>query len=190
MRALSQDPPFIAATVSTRQATPTQQFEDAGVPYGPTDIVYITNYIWLDELTHFMANGDMSPGGASATDALAGVQTVSTYTIGFAGGNSPVLISAAARGKGANYLAKRADSGLAKALKDAIIAIRDWNPTVAVPLVPVSPIDPSVSSDDIYLAFFGPVLQKCWDGPSKSSNSAAMRRNVEPISTARPSRCV
>jgi type IV pilus assembly protein PilY1 len=166
VRALSQDPPFIAATVSTQQATPTQQFEDAGVPYGPTDIVYSTNYIWLDELTHFMANGDMSPGGASATDALAGVQTVNTYTIGFAGGNSPVLISAAARGRGANYLAEDS-SGLAKALKDAIIAIRDWNPTVAVPLVPVSPIDPSVSSDDVYLAFFGPVLQKCWDGTVK-----------------------
>lgn len=167
VRALTQGPPFLAATVSTLQATTTQQFEDdSGVPYGPTDIVYNTNYIWLDELTYFMANADISPGGASAADTLTGIQTVNTYTIGFAGGNSPVLVNAATRGKGANYLAEDS-AALAAALTAAIVAIRDWNPTIAAPAVPISPTTASENSDDVFLSFFGPSLQKCWDGTVK-----------------------
>jgi len=164
---LTQGPPFLAATISTQQATPTLQFEDAaGVPYGPTDIVFSSNYVWLDELTYFMANGDMSPGGASSSDTLTGMQSVNTYTIGFAGGNSPVLVSAAQRGKGINYLAEDS-AALSAALSAAIVAIREWNPTMAAPVVPLSAANRGSNADDVYLAFFGPSLQQAWEGTVK-----------------------
>lgn len=167
VQALIQGPPFLAATVSTQQATPTLQFEDAGgVPYGPTDIAYSSNYIWLDELTYFMANADMSPGGGSSTDSLAEVQSVSTYTIGFAGGNTPILVSAAEKGKGLNYLAEDS-AALSAALSAAIVAIREWNPTMASPVVPLSASNRGRNAEDVFLAFFGPSLQQAWDGTVK-----------------------
>ena len=167
VRSLTQGPPFLLATVSTQQGTSTQQFEDAaGVPHGPTDIVYSTNYIWLDELTHFMANGDMSPGGASSADTLSGVQPVNTYTIGFAGGNTPVLVSAAERGNGLNFTAEDSAT-LSTALRDAIAAIRAWTPTAAAPAVPLSAVNRTQSADEIYLSFFGPNANQCWDGTVK-----------------------
>jgi len=167
VQALTQGPPFLAATISTQQATPTLQFEDAaGVPYGPTDIVFSSNYVWLDELTYFMANGDLSPGGASSSDTLKGMQSVNTYTIGFAGGNSPVLVSAALRGKGINYLAEDS-AALSAALSAAIVAIREWNPTMAAPVVPLSAANRGSNADDVYLAFFGPSLQQAWEGTVK-----------------------
>lgn len=182
VQALTQGPPFRADTIRTLQGTPSTQFENAGLPYGPTDIAYPSNYVWLDELTHFMAKGDMSPGGATATDSLTGVQSVSTYTVGFAGGSSPVLEKAATNGGGAFYEAK--DSGeLSTALAKAIDTIRDWNPTLAAPTVPISATNRSESSDDIFLAFFRPSLQQSWDGTVKkfklSSNAAACGLDVD-----------
>ena len=164
---LTQGPPYLSSTISTTQSTASGQFEiSAGTPYGPTDIAQTSNYILLDELTYFMANGDMSPGGASAGDSLAGVQTVNTYTIGFAGGNTPILQNAAAKGGGQNYLAEDS-SQLSQALADAIVAIRDWNPTVAAPTVPINALNRSESAEYAYLAFFAPKLQQRWDGTVK-----------------------
>ena len=157
--------------ISTQQDSSSKQYEpdpitSPGVPYGPPDILYPANYIWLDELTHFMAQGDISPGGATDSDSIPGTQSVSTYTIGFAGGSSPVLEHAATSGGGTFYEAK--DSGaLSTALAKAIETIRDWNPTLAAPTVPISATNRAESSDDIFLAFFGPRLQQCWEGTVK-----------------------
>ena len=174
---LSQGPyvPYMPSVVTTAQippqttpATPTTQLEiSTGVPYGPTDLALPSNYIWLDELTYYMANTDMSPGGgATGTDVIPGIQSVNTYTIGFAGGNTEVLINAANKGKGQNKTAEDSAS-LSAALSDAIVAIRDWNPTVAAPTVPISALNRTQSSDYAYLSFFGPKLQQRWDGTVK-----------------------
>lgn len=170
VRALTQAPrpPFLISTVSTQQSTATQQFEQGtpSVPYGPTDIAYGSNYVWLDELTYFMANGDMSPGGGSDSDRLRGLQKVKTFTIGFAGGNSEVLKNAATKGDGINYLANDS-AALAAALKASVATIRDWNPTIAAPTVPLSASNRSQSGEDAYLAFFGPNERQCWNGTVK-----------------------
>lgn len=170
VRALKQGPPYLSDWITTEQSTTTKQLEvTSGVPYGPTDIAYSTNYVWLDELTYFMEHGDMSPRGASATDSIAGPQSVITYTIGFAGGSSAVLQEAAhehERGGGAYYQADNS-SALSAALASAIASIRDWNPTIAAPTVPISAFNRSENSDDVYMAFFGPKLQTGWDGTVK-----------------------
>lgn len=167
-KALTQGPPFRTSLLSTQQATTSssKQFETGDKPYGTTDLAYPDNYIWLDELTYFMANGDMSPGGASDADKLQGTQSVSTYTIGFAGGSSAVLENAAVRGNGKYFQAEKS-SELAVALEKAVNSIRDWNPTATAPTVPLSSSNRSESADDVYLAFFGPKLQQRWDGTVK-----------------------
>ena len=69
----------------TQPDTATDQFEvSAGVPYGPQDLagtLFDNGYIWLDELTYFMAHADVSPGarnlsGDGGTDSITGRQSV------------------------------------------------------------------------------------------------------------------
>ncbi|HEX6021778.1 MAG TPA: VWA domain-containing protein, partial [Solirubrobacter sp.] len=88
---------------STEVDTGSGQFETGGNPYGEqsrfNELRPDGGYVWLDELTYFMANADMSPGarhstGETTTDSLIGTQIVTTYTIGFAGANSPVVQNA------------------------------------------------------------------------------------------------
>ncbi len=183
--ALSQSPPYLITTVGAAQSTPTTQFEiSPGVPYGPADLAQSTNFIWLDELTYFMSKGDISPGGASPSDLLLGVQSVKSYTIGFAGGNTPVLKNAAVISGGENYLAEDSDQ-LSTALQKAIDNIRDWNPTVAAPTVPINALNRSESSNYAYLAFFAPGLTQRWDGTVKkfaiSTNPAVCGADLDSI---------
>ena len=142
----------------TQANTPSGQFETGGAPYGPPDIAG-GGRIWLDELAYYMATADMHP-------TIDGRQPVITYTIGFAGANTPVLRSAAARAGGNNYVADDADQ-LAAALTEAVAAIREWNPTGGAPTVPISALNRSENADDIYLAFFGPSSSQAWSGTVK-----------------------
>ncbi|MEI7677875.1 MAG: hypothetical protein WCK07_00630 [Betaproteobacteria bacterium] len=155
--------------------TSTDQFEvSAGVPYGPVDggsTAYDNGYIWLDELTYFMANADTSPGartmaGDAGADSIAGRQSINTYTIGFAGANSAVLQNAAIRGNGVYYIAENS-SALAAAIIAALASITDWNPTVAAATVPISALNRSENATDVYLAFFQPDPSSNWQGTVK-----------------------
>jgi len=143
--------------------TPSGQFESGGLPYGPIDLAGTGGgsggYIWLDELAYFMAQSDMNA-------SIAGRQPVVTYTIGFAGANTPVLQQAAARAGGNNYVADDA-AQLSAALTAAVAAIREWNPTVASPSVPISALNRSESGEEVYLAFFGPANSQAWQGTVK-----------------------
>ncbi|WP_291988378.1 PilC/PilY family type IV pilus protein [Luteitalea sp.] len=155
--------------------TTSKQFETGGLPYGPPSIGDTTRtdggYVWLDELAYFMSRADMSPGVPhlatdTSSDQLLATQVVITYTIGFAGANSPVLENAAVKSTGAYYIAE--DSAqLAAALTDALIQIRDWNPTVAAPTVPLSALNRSQNAADVYLAFFEPAPSQAWRGTLK-----------------------
>ena len=155
--------------------TSTGQFEvSAGVPYGPVDLGGTANdggYIWLDELTYFMANADISPGASTMSgdvgpDSIGGRQSVNTYTIGFAGANSAVLQNAAIRGNGVYYTAENS-SALAAAIISALASITDWNPTVASATVPISALNRSENATDVYLAFFQPDPSSNWLGTVK-----------------------
>ena len=159
----------------TNADTTTQQFEaSAGVPFGPTDLAGTAadgGYVWLDELTYFMSRADISPGaanfsGETTTDLLLGRQSIITYTIGFAGANSPVLQNAALKSGGQFYLAEDSDQ-LKAALLSALVSIRDWNPTVASPTVPISALSRTQNSTDVYLAFFRPSTTQAWSGTVK-----------------------
>ncbi len=151
-------------TISALQSTASAQFELTGTPYGPIDIepsnqAYDGGYVWLDELAYYMANADMN-------DAISGRQPVNTYTIGFAGADSPVLSNTAAKGNGQYYVAQDAGA-LSAALTAAVAAIREWNPTLAAPTIPISALNRSESAAEVYLAFFGPSSSPSWDGTVK-----------------------
>lgn len=148
-------------TYSTQlNATATHQFEKtAGSPYGPPDIQFNTNHVLLDELAYFMANTDHS-------SAVAGVQKVNTFTIGFAGGSSDVLKNAAAMGNGIYQTAENS-AQLKDALSQVFAKIRDWSPSAAAASVPISAFNRSENADEVYLAFFGPTLTSRWNGTVK-----------------------
>ena len=168
--------------------TVTNQFEvSAGVPYGPTDLAgtaFDGGYIWLDELTYFMGNADVSPGarnlpGDGLADSISGRQSVNTYTIGFAGANSPVLQNAALRGNGVYYTANNS-SALSAAIIAALAAITNWNPTVAAPTVPISALNRSENATDVYLAFFQPDPSTEWLGTVKKFQLSQYPNNGNP----------
>jgi type IV pilus assembly protein PilY1 len=173
---------------ATQTDTGTNQFEvSAGVPYGPTDLAGNTfdgGYIWLDELTYFMGNADVSPGartlpGDSGSDSITGRQSVNTYTIGFAGANSPVLQNAALRGNGVYYTADNS-AALSAAIIAALAAITNWNPTVAAPTVPISALNRSENATDVYLAFFQPDPSQEWLGTVKKFQLSQYPNNGDP----------
>ena len=162
-----------------------------GNPYGPTDAAGTTadgGYVWLDELSYFMSQADVSPGGANfqsehttctnpvapgytcngptTTDLITGRQSIITYTIGFAGISAPVVQNAAVVSGGIYYIAQNAQQ-LQAALVAAFIAIRNWNPTAAAATVPISSLNRGESSHDVYLAFFGPSVASAWPGTVK-----------------------
>jgi Tfp pilus tip-associated adhesin PilY1 len=157
--------------------TTSGQFETGSpsLPYGPPSIADTSRpdggYVWLDELAYFMSKADMSPGAPhtaadTSTDQLLGTQPVVTYTIGFAGANSPVLENAATRAGGAYYIAE--DSAqLSAALTDALIQIKAYTPTVAAPTVPLSALNRAQNALDVYLAFFSPTPSQAWKGTVK-----------------------
>ena len=153
------------------------QFETGGLPYGPVNAADLTTdggYVWLDELAYFMAKADVSPlapntaaeAGVLTDPLLAQRQSVITYTVGFAGGNAPVLQNTALKGGGTYYVADDT-AALSAALTAALVAIREWNPTVASPSVPISALNRAENGTDVYLSFFKPDPSQTWDGTVK-----------------------
>lgn len=172
----------------TVQATDSEQFEKnnlasytncaAGMsPFCPTDIGASSNYVWLDELTYFMANADVN-----TASPMTGTQSVRTHTIGFAGGSSEVLKNAAYVGGGIYRDAKDSE-GLKEALYETFSAIRDWNPSGSAGAVPISAFNRSESANDIFLSFFAPQNDTAWDGTVKkykiATNTASCGVDVD-----------
>ena len=164
-------------SVDTNQiATGSDQFEQAGTPFGPADTqgaAFDNGYVWLDELAYFMSRADVSPGArnnldgdAGSTDRIGGRQSITTYAIGFAGANSPVLSSTASNSGGIRYDAKDA-AALAAALTAAIIAIKNWNANLAPLAVPIDALNRGQSQNAAYLAFFQPDPTQSWVGTVK-----------------------
>ena len=162
---------------SSQADTSTGQFEIGSLPYGQqsrgNELRADGGYVWLDEVAYFMAHSDMSPGARhsaseSTSDSLLGTQAVTTYTIGFAGANSPVVQNAGERsaGVGGYYIAEDS-AGLAAALTEVLITIRDFSPTVAAPTVPLSALNRAQNAADVYLAFFSPSTSQAWKGTVK-----------------------
>lgn len=153
-------------TPETSPDTPSDQFEENGAPYGPPDKVAPFPYVLLDELTYFMGKADISPRDSQGNDLIPGVQQVTTYTIGFAGANTPVIKNAATRSGGLNYVAE--DSAqLSGALLAALNAIREWTPSIASPAVPAAAFNRAQSGFDIFMSFFAPSSSQAWDGTVK-----------------------
>lgn len=142
------------------------QFSPDGIsPYGPTDkgsSDHDGGYVWLDELSYFMANAKVSP------DSIPGSQPVYTYAIGFAGASTPVLQNAASSRAGGEYFSADNSGQLPEKLGGAIDAMVSWTPASGGgTVVPISALNRAENSRDVYLGFFGPTSNSQWDGTLK-----------------------
>ncbi|HUW39266.1 MAG TPA: hypothetical protein VMV91_18240 [Rhodocyclaceae bacterium] len=142
------------------------QFSPDGVtPYGPTDngsTDHDGGYVWLDELSYFMANAKVSP------ESIPGSQPVYTYAIGFAGANTAVLQNAASSISGGEYFSADNSGQLPEKLGGAIDAMVSWTPVSGGgTVVPISALNRAENSRDVYLGFFGPSNNSQWDGTLK-----------------------
>ncbi|HUY04343.1 MAG TPA: hypothetical protein VMV33_13755 [Rhodocyclaceae bacterium] len=153
-------------TPAASPATPYNQFSPDGVaPFGPTDngsLDHDGGYIWLDELSSFMAHAKVSP------DSIDGSQPVYTYAIGFAGASTPVLQHAASAQSGGEYFSADSSGQLPAELSGAIDAMVSWTPVSGGgTVVPISALNRAENSRDVYLGFFGPSNNSQWDGTLK-----------------------
>ncbi len=147
-------------------ATPYDQFSpDGATPYGPADkgsSDHDGGYVWLDELSYFMGNADVSP------DSISGSQPVYTYAIGFAGASAPVLQNAASSRAGGEYFSADNSGQLPAELSGAVDAMVSWTPVSGGgTVVPISALNRAENSRDVYLGFFGPSNNSQWDGTLK-----------------------
>lgn len=124
---------------------------------------------WLDDVAHFMYTHDM-------VSYQIGFQNVITYTVGFMGdfASNLYLINTSNNGNGNPnlYNTNHPDYGkfhftaespdeLTEVLLDAVNTILSQNTTLIAPVVPVTK---TMSSNNIYMAFFKPNKTNFWEG--------------------------
>jgi type IV pilus assembly protein PilY1 len=132
--------------------------ESFGSLVGATcDVENNANGMCLDDLAHFMNEGDSS--------TLPGSQSVKTYTIGFTV-DLPVLAQTAQRGGGSYYTADDT-AELSNALTNILIDILDTNQTFSSPSVAVNAFNRTQNLSDLFISVFSPTGQEHWHGNLK-----------------------
>lgn len=112
------------------------------------------------DLARFMATGDQS----STVD---GVQTINTYTIGFADlSAADFLQKVAAAGNGTFSPASQAED-LAARFREIIAEILDKNTTFVAPAVTINSFNRLTHLDQLYFALFRPEVDPNWRGNLK-----------------------
>ncbi len=124
---------------------------------------------WLDDVAHYMYTHDM-------VGYQVGFQNVITYTVGFMGefesnlylintsnnGNgNPNLYNTSHLEYGKYHFAAESPDELTAVLLDAVNSILSQNMTLTAPVVPVTK---TMSSNNIYMAFFTPQESNFWEG--------------------------
>nr|MBV6630769.1 VWA domain-containing protein [Oceanococcus sp. HetDA_MAG_MS8] len=112
------------------------------------------------ELARFLATGDQASG-------LEGLQSVNTYTIGFANFNTrEYLEEIAAAGNGTFSPASNAED-LAERFREIIAEILDKNTTFVAPAVTINTYNRLSHLDQLYFALFRPDVDPHWQGNLK-----------------------
>jgi type IV pilus assembly protein PilY1 len=112
----------------------------------------------LDDMSQYMFENDLMPD-------MAGVQNVTTYTIGF-DTNFPLISSTATKGGGEFYLANDAKS-LANVLTAIVRNILNTQTSFVAPTVSVNAFNRTQTRDDLYVALFSPDTHESWPGNLK-----------------------
>ncbi|QOL25772.1 rRNA (guanine-N1)-methyltransferase [Thalassotalea sp. LPB0316] len=117
---------------------------------------------YLPALAGWMKNNDIN-------NAIEGVQTATTYTIGFSSGAddaAPILKEAAKLGGGQYYPAQDA-AGLLAALQSALVEILRVNASFTSPSIASNNFDRTETLDSVYYAMFLPDRGPRWQGNIK-----------------------
>jgi type IV pilus assembly protein PilY1 len=103
----------------------------------------------------------------------AGIQNVTTYTVGFTV-DLPLLEETARRGGGEYFLADDTSS-LAAALNDIVVSILEDAATFTAPTVPVNAFSRTRNLNDVYVSVFEPTGTMHWPGNLKKYRLAGGR---------------
>ena len=119
------------------------------------------NGLCLEEIAEYMYENDMRP-------ALAGMQNVSTYTIGFGPevSGSTALQNTAAGAGGVFYEASDTAT-LTTVLTNIVNTILDFNTSFTAPAVSVNAFNRTQNLNDLYVTVFGPSETYNWSGNVK-----------------------
>jgi type IV pilus assembly protein PilY1 len=112
----------------------------------------------LDDMAQYMYENDVMPD-------MAGVQNVTTYTIGF-DTDFPLISDTALKGGGEFYLANDAKS-LANVLTAIVRNILNTQTSFVAPTVSVNAFNRTQTRDDLYVALFSPDSHESWPGNLK-----------------------
>jgi type IV pilus assembly protein PilY1 len=125
----------------------------------------------LDDIAKYMYDNDLRPDAAPG--GLAGMQNVTTYTIGFgldgADADAVTLLQRTAdqsHGHG-NYYPAGSETDLSTSFTRIISEIFSVNTSFVAPVVPVSPENRTYSGSRVYMGFFKPEGGKFWSGNLK-----------------------
>jgi len=115
----------------------------------------------LDDMSQYMYENDMRP-------SLAGLQNVTTYTIGFGPevNNSTLLQDTAANAGGVFYEASDTAT-LTTVLTNIVRSILDINTSFTAPAVSVNAFNRTQNLNDLYVTVFRPSETYAWDGNIK-----------------------
>ena len=118
--------------------------------------------ICVDDLSEYLAKGDIDPDAAGGLD---GDQQVVTHTVGFAV-DTENLRSAAERSGGTYY---QADNGpeLARAMLEIVSVIAERDLSFVAPAVSVNAFNRTQNLNDLYLTVFKPKARVHWPGNLK-----------------------
>lgn len=115
----------------------------------------------MDELAYWLQNTDQS-------DAVAGDQAITTYTIGgFDLANGVDLLKRTANWGGGKYYEANDTAGLTEALESIFLEILATDSTFTAPAVSVNAFNSSEHRDELFYALFRPNDNTKWDGNLK-----------------------
>jgi type IV pilus assembly protein PilY1 len=153
----------------------------------PTQDTGATNKIkalpqWSSNVTRPNCSGASGSDGQCMSDlaeylhrhdldsSLSGLQTVTTYTIGFGVdltlGDTTFLQETASKG-GGQYYSAGDTAGLTAALQTIITDILDDATTFSAPTAPVNSFNRTENLDDVFLSIFAPAINRHWPGNIK-----------------------
>ena len=112
------------------------------------------------ELAEYLSTTDQST-------ALDGVQSVKTFTIGFANAGASDYLTSIAEGGGGEFYAANDAQGVIQAFKEIVAKILDISTTFVAPAVTVNTFNRLTNRDELYFALFRPQAETRWQGNLK-----------------------
>ncbi len=112
------------------------------------------------EIAEYLLNNDQA-------SSQQGLQTVKTYTIGFANAGASSYLESISDAGGGDFFAASDAQGVVEAFREIVSSILDIGTTFVSPAVTVNTFNRLTTRDELYFALFRPQPQTRWEGNLK-----------------------